>query len=39
MENLIYFHFVKVNCMTRALNASSQVVYEEANEIKKTQTV
>lgn len=39
IEHLVYFHFLKVNCMTGALNASSKVVYDEAKEVKKTQTM
>lgn len=39
IENLVYFHFLKVSYMTGALNASSKVVYDEAKEVKRTQTM
>ena len=39
IENSVYFHFLKVNYMTEAPRASNRVVYNEAREINKMQTM
>lgn len=38
IENLVYFHFLKVNHITGTLRAS-KVVHNEAREINKIQTM